>query len=105
MTNIYSMRLFLHPSWEAQSRKMKLYLDSLVQSGDIEKVNDEFVVTGKALNTLERYEEEEQRHTEAVKLQRRMFWIAVIALLFTIVQAGIVRLPTLLDLSASGAMR
>jgi hypothetical protein len=64
------MRLFLHPSWEAQELKIQLYLDSLVDSGDLMKDADKYVVTGAAIRTFQRYEEEERRHTEAVKLQR-----------------------------------
>ena len=101
MTKIYTMRMFLHPSWETQMKKLKLYLDSLVQSGELRQVNDEYVVTGVAICTIERYEEEERRHSEAVKLQRRMFWIALIALLFAVVQTGVVKLPTVIDYSGS----
>jgi len=99
MAKLYSIRLFLHPSWEVQEKKLRLYLDSLVESGELRKVNEEYVVTGVAISTIEKYEEEERRHVEAVKLQRRMFWLALVALLFAIVQTGIVKLPTLIDLS------
>ena len=99
MAKLYTMRLFLHPSWELQERKVELYLESLLHSGELRKVNGEYVVSGAALNTLETYEEEERRHTEAVKLQARMFWLAVIAALFAFVQTGLIKLPTLLDLS------
>jgi hypothetical protein len=99
MSKLYTMRLFLHPSWEVQERKVELYLDSLVHSGELRKVNDEYVVSGAALSTLETYEEEERRHTEAVKLQTRMFWLALIAAMFALVQTGLIKLPTVLDLS------
>ena len=100
MSKIYSTRLFLHPSWEVQYKKLELYLDSLVSSGEIEKVNnDDYVVTGKAISTIEKYEEEERRHTEAVKLQRKMLWLTIIAVIFAIVQSGIIKLPTIFDFS------
>ena len=99
MTKIYSMRLFLHPSWEVQHEKMELYLESLVSSGELRKVNNEYVVTGKAISTIEKYEEDERRHTEAVKLQRKMFWLTIIAVIFAIVQSGVIKLPTVLDFS------
>jgi hypothetical protein len=99
MAKLYTMRLFLHPSWEVQERKVELYLDALVHSGELRKVNNEYVVNGAALITLETYEEEERRHTEAVKLQARMFWLALIAALFAFVQTGLVKLPTVVDLS------
>lgn len=104
MTKIYSMRLFLHPSWEVQHKKTDLYLESLVSSGELDKINDEYVVTGKAISTIEKYEEEERRHTEAVKLQRKMFWLTLIALLFAIVQSGLIKLPTVIDFSDKPAM-
>jgi len=97
MTKIYSMRLFLHPSWEAQQKKLELYLGSLVDSGELKEINNEFVVTEKSISTIERYEEEERRHSEAVKLQRRMFWLALVALIFAFVQTGVVKLPTIID--------
>ena len=97
MTKIYSMRLFLHPSLEVQERKVDLYLDSLVSSGELNKINNEYVVTGKALSTIEKYEEEERRHAESVKIQRKIFWLTIIAVIFAIVQSGVIKLPTLID--------
>lgn len=102
MERIYSMRMFLHPSWEAQHRKVELYLDSLVQSGELALVNGEYVVTGLAISTIERYEEEERRHAEAVRLQRKMFWLTLVAVIFAVVQSGFVKLPTIIDLSKIG---
>lgn len=101
ITKLHSMRLFLHPSWELQHKKNELYLDSLVQSGELNKTNNEYVVTGKSISTIEKYEEEERRHTEAVKLQRKMFYLTIIAVIFAIVQTGVIKLPTVLDFSNS----
>lgn len=98
MTEIYSMCLFLHPSWELQSKKIELYLDSLIKTGELIKVNHEYIVTGNAISTIEKYEEE-RRHTEAVKLQRKMFWLTIVGLIFAIVQSGLVKLPLIFDLS------
>lgn len=99
LEKLFSTRLFLHPSFDVQHKKLKLYLDSLVSSGEIEKISNEYVVTGRALSTLEKWEEEERRHTEAVKLQRKMFWLAIIALIFAVVQSGLIKLPTLINFS------
>lgn len=99
MSLIYSTRLFLHPSWGMQQQKIDLYLESLVDSGELEKINQEYVVTGKAISTIEKYEEDERRHTEAVKLQKRMFWLTIIAVIFAVVQSGVIKLPTLIDFS------
>ncbi|WP_029134146.1 hypothetical protein [Sedimenticola selenatireducens] len=99
MSKLYSMRLFSHPSWEVQHKKLELYLDSLVSSGELRKVNSEYVVSGEAISTIEKYEEDERRHTEAVKLQRKMLWLTIIAVIFAIVQSGLIKLPTIIDFS------
>ncbi len=91
----------LHPSAYEQQNRLELYLDSLVESGDLRKVNREYVVTGKAISTIEKYEEEERRHTEAVKLQKRMVLLTILIAFVAIVQSGIIKLPVLLDLSSS----
>jgi len=101
LSKIYSTRLFLHPSKDAQRDKLELYLDSLVNSGELRKVNNEYIVEGAAISTIEKYEEEERRHTEAVKLQRKMFWLTVVAVIFAFIQTGVIKLPTILDLSDS----
>lgn len=101
LTKIYSMRLFLHPEMETQSRSIKLYLDSLVESEDLRENNGEYTATGKAIATLESFEEIEQRHVATVKLQQRTMWIALLALLFAVVETEIVKVPTLLELGSS----
>jgi hypothetical protein len=99
MEKIYSMRMFLHPSWATQEKRVQMYLDSLVASGELNHINDEYVVSGAALSTIERYEEEERRHAEAVRLQWLMVVITIVGVIFTAVQSGFIRLPTLIDLS------
>lgn len=99
LTKLYSIRWVLHPSGDDQQRKLEIYLDSLVESGELRKVNHEYVVTGKAISTIERYEEEERRHIEAVKLQRRMVLLTFILVVVGLLQAGLIKLPTLIDFS------
>lgn len=99
IAKIYTTRLFLHPNWDELHKRIDLYLDSLVESGELKKVNSDFVVTGKAIITIEKYEEDERRHTEAVKLQKKMFWLAIVGAIFAIVQSGLIKLPTVIDLS------
>jgi hypothetical protein len=99
MTKLYSINWVLHPSGDQQQRKLELYLDSLVSSGELGKVNNEYVVLDKAISTIERYEEEERRHSEAVKQQRYMVVLTIVLVLVGIVQSGLIKLPTLLNLS------
>jgi hypothetical protein len=99
MSKLYSINWVLHPSGDQQQRKLELYLESLVSSGELRKVNNEYVVLGKAISTIERYEEEERRHSEAVKQQRYMVVLTIVLVLVSIVQSGLIKLPTLLNLS------
>ena len=99
MTDLYSINWVLHPSREEQERRLELYLSSLIQSGEISQINHEYVVSGCAINSIERYEEEKRRHTEAVKLQKRMVLLTVILVFTALVQSGVIKLPVLIDLT------
>lgn len=99
MSKLYSYNWISHPSADEQERKLELYLGSLVESGDVEYNDGEYIVKGKAISTLERYEEEERRHIEAVKLQKKMFWLTLVLAIAAIIQSGIIKLPTLFDWS------
>ena len=99
MTGLYSINWILHPAREEQERRLELYLESLVNSGEISQINHEYVVTGSAISAIERYEEEERRHTEAVKLQKRMVLLTLILVFTALVQSGVIKLPVLIDLT------
>ena len=101
MTKLYSIKWVLHPSADEQQNKLELYLDSLVDSGDLRKVSTEYVVTGKSISTIEKYEEEERRHSEAVKLQKKMVSLTILIAFVAIIESGIIKLPILLDLTIS----
>jgi len=103
MSKLYTIKWVLHPSRDEQKNILKLNLDSLVESGELREVNHEYIVTGKAISTIEKYEEEERRHTEAVKLQRKMVYLTVLILFIAIVQSGLIKLPTLLDFTGLAA--
>lgn len=100
MTGLYTMRWYLHPQGERQQQKVEFYLDSLVETGELKYVNHRYVVTGKALKTIEEYEEQERRHTENVKMQWRMMWLTLAVALAAVVQAGLIKLPAILDLTS-----
>jgi hypothetical protein len=100
MTELYTIKWVLHPRSDQQQQKLEFYLDSLVKTGELEKINHNYVVTGMALRTIEEYEEQERKHTENVKMQWRMFWLTLIVAGLTFVQAGLIRLPVIIDLAA-----
>ena len=57
MTNLYSIKLVLHPEGDMQERRVDLYLDSLERSSELEKIDYKYSVLGKGLETIEKYEE------------------------------------------------
>ncbi|MCB2168872.1 MAG: hypothetical protein KQI78_14525 [Deltaproteobacteria bacterium] len=97
MNKLYSMKWILHPRGEQEHNKLELYLKSLVDSGDLREINQEYVVTGKAITTIQNYEEEERLHVENVKLQRKMFWVTLILAFLALIQSGLLQLPTIID--------
>ncbi len=98
MTKLYSIRWVTHPSGDELERKLQLYLDSLVKSGDLTECDNlSYKVNGNALITIERYEEEERRHIEAVKLQKKMVFLTVVLAIIAVVQSGLVKLPVFID--------
>ena len=100
MTGLYSIKWVMHPDSDSQRERLDFYLESLVDTGELRRVNHEYELTGEALKAIEIYEEQERKHTENVKIQRRMFWLTLAIVLLTGAQAGLYRLPTLLDLSS-----
>lgn len=99
MTKLYTIKWVLHPEGEDQQKKVEFYLDSLIASGDIKDVNHQYVVNGSAIASIEKFEEEERRHTENVKMQKKTFWLTIIITCFALVQANVIKLPTILDFS------
>lgn len=87
MTKLYSINWVSHPSGDDEEIKLEFYLESLVESGDLVKINYEYVVKANALSTIEKYEEDERRHTEAVKHQRNLTWLTLVLAIMTAIQA------------------
>jgi len=101
MTDLYSIRWVQHPEGDSRHKVLELYLESLVQTGELKKIAERYQLGPKALTTIEEYEEDERKHTENVKTQRNIFWVTVVIAILTLVQAGLIRLPTLIDLSVA----
>lgn len=97
MTDLYSLKWILHPHGEEEQRKLEFHLDALVETGELRKFHLSYAVTGFALRAIEDSEEQERKHTENVKMQRRLVWLTAIIAFLTVVQAGLVKLPAFLD--------
>ena len=105
MGRLYSIKWVLHPQSAYQQEKLELYLDSLVETGELNKKDQKYFITGRAINTVERYEEEERRHRDSTRMQRRIVWLTLLIALFALMQSDVVEIPTLVDLSHSDEAR
>jgi hypothetical protein len=99
MTNLYSLRWVEHPDGESARIQLESYLEAMVETGELKKNSYKYRVTGYALRAIEEYEEQERKHVENVRMQRAMLWLTIAIAVFTAVQAQLIKLPTLLDLS------
>lgn len=109
MTELYSINWLDHPEGGEQREKLRLYLDSFVDSGELTNSNITYFVNSKAIMTIAKYEEEERRHMDIVKLQKKivvtnrfLVLLTICIVFFAMIQAGVIKLPVLLDLSKVG---
>ena len=99
MSFIHTDRWYLHPNHEGQHHRVQFYLEKLAESKDLVKNGIDYQITGQGVAAIEVYEEQERKHSESISSQRRMFWLTIVIALLTLVQAGLVKLPALLDLT------
>ena len=99
MSSLYSERWFAHPNADEESKKVQLYLDSFLQSGEIDKINTRtYKLNSKSIVTMEQYELDKRRHDDNIKLQWAMLCISILLVIIAIIQAGLVKCPVILDL-------
>jgi hypothetical protein len=69
----------------------------LIDGGELQKQDGKYIVTGKAITTLEKYELSEERHVREVKNQRKIVFLTIIIAIATLLQTKIIDIPTILD--------
>jgi hypothetical protein len=99
MSDIYSLRFFGHPNREQCQNKLRMYVDSFVESGEVSEIGGGYKVNGKAIVTLEKFQTEERRHKDSVKLQYSMVFLTFLLAILASIQAGLVKLKPFIDLS------
>lgn len=77
-------------------------MELLVDSGELRKVNSNYQPTGLALKTLQDSEEQDRKHNANIRVQVLLAILAVLSVVMAASQAGLVKLPTLLDLRGEG---
>lgn len=99
MTDMHTIRWITHPNGESVRHRLQLYLDSLVDTGELKRVNRGYQLTGRALSLVEERSEQERKHKQSIKIQWLIVILALVTALLTMVQAGLIKLNPLLDLT------
>jgi len=97
MTDMHTIRWITHPNGESVRHRLELYLDSLVDTGELKKANGDYQLTGYALSLVEERSEQERKHKQGIKIQWLIAALALVTALLTIVQAGLIKLNPLID--------
>lgn len=97
MTGLHTLRWVLHPSGTSAEKKLELYLESLCASDELRKQGMHYLVNGSAVGTIERFEEEERRHSENLRIQAGILILTLAIAFLTAVQASLIKFPTLID--------
>ncbi|WP_045853525.1 hypothetical protein [Raoultella terrigena] len=102
LDQLHSILWIRHPKADIYKKELLLTLESLVDDGCLIKQNYKYIVTGRAVSELSKYEIEELRYDQQLATQQRMsnmtFAIVVLTLITAVgglVQAGILKIPTL----------
>jgi len=98
-SGIYTLRFFGHPDREQCQNKLRMYVESFVESGELSKIAGSYKVNGKAIVTLEHFQTEERRHKDSVKLQYSMVLLTFLLAILASIQAGLVKLKPFIDFS------
>jgi len=100
MSYMYSIRWYLHPQTTEMRKKMDLYLSSFSASGELKNSGGSFdyIITGKAIATLEKYQIETARAKSAKSANSWMLRLTAILTFFAAFQSGLIVSPAWIDL-------
>ncbi|CAM3986210.1 MULTISPECIES: hypothetical protein [Rahnella] len=78
MSVVFGKLWFYHDEKDRMRKQLTLTLEAFVINGELTKTHGgNYTVNGRALMTLNKYIEEEQRYVESTKIQKRMVWATV----------------------------
>lgn len=70
LNKLHTDKWILHPNRLRTKKELVLYLDSLVDTGELKKEGSQYSITSKALVTIEEAEKSDRRHSEIISTQR-----------------------------------
>ena len=86
MRKIHGHRISKHQDFDTAHAWLELILKSLIETGDIEKTESGYVVTGKSLTTIAQYEEENRRNKTQTRLNVILVFLTAIIAFATVFQ-------------------
>jgi hypothetical protein len=98
MTDMHTIRWITHSNGESIRSRLELYLDSLVDTGELTKANGDYRLTGHALRLVEERSEQERKHRQGIRIQWLIAALTLATVILAIFQAGLIELNPLLDL-------
>lgn len=101
MTRRYGYRWAGHPQWREHHRELEVQLSMLAETGEVRSVpGAAYAVTGHAMRALEHEEEADRRQRTNVCLQLAIALLTAATVFTGLIQADLLKLPTLIDLRA-----
>lgn len=89
MTELHTQAWVYHPDKDRQIAYNKLLLKSLEGTGDLEAVTSGYKITGKALETLSKFELEVKQHKQSLTQARAITFLTLVLVVVGCVQAYI----------------
>ena len=99
MTDMHSLRWITHPRGESVRNRVDLYLDSLVDTGELTKHQGDYVLTGRALRLVEDRAVQERMHRQSIRIQWLIVGLTFVAELLTLAQMGLIAFKPLITIS------
>lgn len=89
---------FLHPGSEPAKAHARALLNGLVETGEIRQVDSlRYSITGPGMAAIERFEEQDAKHRDVIRLQRNMLLLTGALLVAAVFQAGLLKGPPLVE--------
>lgn len=82
-------RWIFHPDRARQQRHSRLILESLADSGELQRIDSSYRINGRAITTLSEYEAANQRHRETVAQSKQMKWLTFALIFVGLIQATV----------------
>ncbi len=99
MSDLYSNRSFLHPQFDSKAKQIQSFLIGLVDTKELKLINHNYYLTGHAYKAIDEFEEQDRKHRSANFTQWIMVLLTIALVFFTMAQAGLIKLPLLINLS------